>query len=154
MIRVVQRAHHTDQEVKDWICKPLTLQCHPAVIRFRLVFTSGMSKVKSKVKEALIGQEIPPGKPPNRLFVPKGLRGLGIHWANTSLISCNPGVCRTMFHIGERFWWPVMRKEVSKCMAACSICAQNKTSSNSPAGLLRPLPVPLCAPGRTSPWTL
>lgn len=40
-----------------------------------------------------------------------------------------------------------MRKEVSECMVACPICAPNKTSSNSSAGLLRPVPVPL------HPWS-
>lgn len=100
-------------------------------------------KAGRKVKEAIQGMEIPPGTSPNRLYVSKELRGLVIQLAQISLISCHPGVHRTMFHIKERFWWPDMRKEVAEYIAACSVCAQNKTSNRPPGGLLRPLPVTL-----------
>jgi len=52
-----------------------------------------------------------------------------------------------MFAIKQRFWWPAMKKEVSEYVAACPVCARNKTSSQAQMGLLQPLPVPL------RPWS-
>lgn len=50
------------------------------------------------------GANLPPsGCLPNRFYVPPELRGQVIHWAHTSLISCHPGVCRTLFRVHERF---------------------------------------------------
>ena len=44
-----------------------------------------------------------------------------IHWAHTSLLSCHPGVKRTMFVISRRFWWPAMEPEVREYIEACSV---------------------------------
>ncbi len=99
-------------------------------------------EVESKVKEANRTAIIPSGGPPNRLFVSPELRGMMIHWAHTSVISCHPGVRRTLFRIQERFWWPAIRKDVEEYVAACSVCSQNKSSNAPPAGPLQPLPAP------------
>lgn len=47
-----------------------------------------------------------------------------------------------MFVIKQRFWWASMEKAVGEYVAACPVCARNKTPCHRPAGLLRPLPVP------------
>ena len=51
------------------------------------------------------------------------------------------------FVISRRFWWPSMELEVREYVEACSVCAQNKTSSRSRMGLLQPLPIP------SRPWS-
>ena len=75
-------------------------------------------------------------------FVPAALQPQVIHWAYTSLLSCHPGVKRTMFVISQRSWWPTMEPEVREYIEACPVCAQNKTSSKARMGLLQPLPIP------------
>ena len=66
---------------------------------------------------------------------------------HTSLLSCHPGVKRTMYVISRRFWWPAMESEVREYIEACSVCARNKTSSKARTGLLQPLPIP------SRPWS-
>uniref|UniRef100_A0AAQ4Q6V0 Gypsy retrotransposon integrase-like protein 1 n=1 Tax=Gasterosteus aculeatus aculeatus TaxID=481459 RepID=A0AAQ4Q6V0_GASAC len=51
-----------------------------------------------------------------------------------------------MFAITQRFWWPAMEPEVREYVEACSLCARNKNSSRTRAGLLQPLPIP------SRPW--
>ena len=94
------------------------------------------------VKQANVNSHVPEGCPPNRLFVPVPLRSQVIHWAHTSLVSCHPGVRRTLFVARQRFWWPSMEREIGEYVAACSVCARNKVSHRPPSGLLQPLPVP------------
>lgn len=102
--------------------------------------------IETKVKQAN-GETPPPrGCPDNRLFVPINLRPQVIHWAHSSLLTCHPGVRRTMFAITQRFWWPSMEPEVREYVEACSVCARNKNSSRARAGLLQPLPIP------SRPW--
>ena len=78
----------------------------------------------------------------NHLFVPVELRPQVIHWAHTSLLSCHPGVKRTMFIISRRFWWSATEPEVRENIEACSVCAHNKTSCKARTGLLQLLPIP------------
>ena len=99
-------------------------------------------QIESDVQQANGVSPAPSGCPCNRLFVPVSLRSKVIHWAHTSMLTCHPGVKRTMFVIKQRFWWPAMEKEVADYVAACPVCARNKTSSRAQMGLLHPLPVP------------
>ncbi|XP_077429679.1 uncharacterized protein LOC144056607 [Vanacampus margaritifer] len=102
--------------------------------------------IEREVKQAN-GEATPPkGCPANRLFVPEQLRPQVIHWGHTSLLSCHPGVRRTIYAISRRFWWPSMEPEVREYIEACSVCARNKTSTRSRMGLLQPLPIP------SRPW--
>uniref|UniRef100_A0A671TP74 Gypsy retrotransposon integrase-like protein 1 n=1 Tax=Sparus aurata TaxID=8175 RepID=A0A671TP74_SPAAU len=103
--------------------------------------------IETEVKQANGGAPSPSGCPDNRLFVPPELRPQVIHWAHTSLLSCHPGVRRTMFVISRRFWWPSMEPEVREYVEACSVCARNKTTSRARMGLLQPLPIP------SRPWS-
>lgn len=58
------------------------------------------------------------------------------------MLTCHPGVKRTMYVIKQQFWWPAMEKAVSEYVSACPVCAQNKTSPQAQMSLLHPLPVP------------
>lgn len=99
-------------------------------------------QVESDVKEANVMNPAPSECPNNLLFVPEALHSKVIHWAHSSVLSCHPGVARTMFRIQQRFWWPSMKKNVAEYVAACPVCACNKTSSQVKMGLLQPLPIP------------
>uniref|UniRef100_A0A3B3INX7 Gypsy retrotransposon integrase-like protein 1 n=1 Tax=Oryzias latipes TaxID=8090 RepID=A0A3B3INX7_ORYLA len=98
--------------------------------------------IESKVRSANRSIASPAALPPNRLFVPPELRSEVLQWGHSSLLSCHPGVKRTLFRVTERFWWPDMKKDVSEFVSACSVCAQQKSSNAPPAGLLLPLPIP------------
>ncbi|KAL9450635.1 hypothetical protein AB3S75_012375 [Citrus x aurantiifolia] len=52
------------------------------------------------------------------------------------------GVKRTLVQLSSTFFWPKMRFDVENYIAACLTCQQIKNSTQAPAGLLQPLPVP------------
>ena len=99
-------------------------------------------EIENRVKDANERIQVPDGVPPNRLFVPPDLRSQVIHWAHSSLLTCHPGIQRTIFVIRQRFWWPSIRREVTEYVSACPVCSRNKTSRRPTCGLLHPLPVP------------
>ena len=103
-------------------------------------------QIEEKLKQAN-GETLPPrGCPEHCMFVPVELRPHIIHWAHTLLLTCHPGVQRTMFAISQQFWWPSMESGVREYIEACSVCARNKPSSGSRIGLLQPLSIP------SRPW--
>ena len=98
--------------------------------------------ITDKVRQALEGAEIPVGCPENRLFVLSILRPQVLQWGHCSNFSCHPGVARSISLLRQRFWWPTLKEDVQEFVAACPVCAQNKTSRQRPHGLLHPLPIP------------
>lgn len=103
--------------------------------------------IERRVEEALLKGPVPKGGPAGNLFVPTKLRSEVIQWGHSSRLVCHPGVRRSLAAIRQRFWWPSMAKDVRQFVAACSVCAQNKTSNAPPVGLLHPLPIP------SRPWS-
>ncbi|KAK7883026.1 hypothetical protein WMY93_029200 [Mugilogobius chulae] len=99
-------------------------------------------EVEERVRQALRDCSVPTNCPPNRLFVPPELRSQVIHWAHASPFSCHPGVNRTVYMVKQRFWWKSVEKEVKEYVAACPVCAQNKSSRQPIPGLLHPLSIP------------
>lgn len=98
--------------------------------------------IEKEVQQALSRAQIPDGCPPGRLFVPGPFRSRVLQWGHSSLLSCHPGVSRTLSLITQRFWWPSLREDTRDFVSACPVCARNKVSRSPPMGLLRPLPVP------------
>jgi len=39
------------------------------------------------------------------------------------------------------YWWPNMKREITKYMSKCGICQQVKVKHQRPAGLLQPLQI-------------
>ena len=72
--------------------RPSTPEC---IFPETLVVSTLTWEIESKVKTALEGVMPPPGCPPNRLFVPEGLRSNVIQWGHCSNVACHPGVNRT-----------------------------------------------------------
>ncbi|KAG1968655.1 retrotransposable element [Pimephales promelas] len=124
--------------------RPSTPEC---ILPENLFISTLTWEVESKVKKALEGVTPPTRCPPNRLFVPESLRSSVIQWGHCSNVACHPGVNRTMFLVKQRFWWPLMARDVRSFVLACSVCATGKTSNRPPDGLLQPLPVP------SRPWS-
>ncbi|XDV53915.1 hypothetical protein PO909_022310 [Leuciscus waleckii] len=65
-----------------------------------------------------------------------------IRWGHCSNVACHPGVNRTSCLVKQRFWWPLMARDIHSFVLACSVCAIGKTSNRPPDGLLQPLSVP------------
>ena len=54
-------------------------------------------EVRGPLEErSLEGKPIPPDTPPNRTYVPQGVRSVVLEWARSSSFTCHPGV---------RLWW-------------------------------------------------
>ena len=99
-------------------------------------------EVEAEVRRAQRQHPGPGNGPPSRLFVPESVRPRVLQWGHSSNLTCHPGMNRTLSFLKQRFWWPSMKKDVDSFVAACTVCAQNKTSRQPPSGLLLPLPVP------------
>lgn len=74
-----------------------------------------------------------------RLFLPAALHPEVLRWGHEYRVTCHKGVQRLLAAIRQQFWWPSMIQDVRPF---CSVCSQNKTSNQSPVGLLQPLPIP------------
>ena len=124
--------------------RPVTPEC---ILPENIVVSALVWEVESKVRTALEGVTPPPGCPPNRLFVPEELRSNVIQWGHCSNVACHPGISRTKGLVKQRFWWPLMARDVHDFVLACSVCASGKSSNRPPDGLLQPLSVP------SRPWS-
>jgi hypothetical protein len=56
------------------------------------------------------------------------------------------GIRKTYDAVSRLFWWPKLRLFVQSYISACEACQRNKSSTQKPAGLLQPLPIP------SEPW--
>ncbi|XP_042031572.1 uncharacterized protein LOC121778308 [Salvia splendens] len=57
-------------------------------------------------------------------------------------IAGHPGLDRTFRLLSAGFYWPRMRKDVKRFVDSCAVCQSTKYSTQKPAGLLQPLPIP------------
>ncbi|KAG1952394.1 retrotransposable element [Pimephales promelas] len=103
--------------------------------------------VEQAVKRALSHITRVPRSPEGTLYVPEAARLTVLRWGHSSKLVAHPGVRGTLSVIRQRFWWPTRERDIRRFVAACSICAQTKSSNKPPAGLLRPLPIP------SRPWS-
>lgn len=65
-------------------------------------------QIESEVRQTNGDNRTPSGCLVNHLFVPVTMHPQVIDWAYTSLLTCHPGVKRTMHTISQRFWWSSM----------------------------------------------
>ncbi|KAI3354953.1 hypothetical protein L3Q82_004746 [Scortum barcoo] len=61
--------------------------------------------IENEVQRASQDEPVPEGCPRNQLYVPQAMHSKVIHWAHISLLTCHPGVKRTVFVAQQRFWW-------------------------------------------------
>ncbi|KAL3992222.1 crystallin, alpha A [Sarotherodon galilaeus] len=99
-------------------------------------------EVEEDIRRALETEPDPGTGPPNRRFVPAAARSKVIDWVHKGKFACHPGGGRTSSLIRRYFWWDSIDKDVKEYVAACSICARNKSNPRHPAGYLQPLSIP------------
>ena len=90
------------------------------------------------VATALEQQPDPGNGPLNRQFVPNSARSQVLQWIHSSRFANH----RTISLIKLLFWWTTLERDTKEFVSACSICATNKASHQSPAGMLQPLAIP------------
>uniref|UniRef100_A0AAX7VPW8 Gypsy retrotransposon integrase-like protein 1 n=1 Tax=Astatotilapia calliptera TaxID=8154 RepID=A0AAX7VPW8_ASTCA len=99
-------------------------------------------EIEKVVRDAQRQEPDPGTGPKGKLYVPATAHSQVIHWAHTAKFSCHPGKNRTVSFLRRLFWWPSLVLDVQNYVAACLVCARNKTSNSPASGLLRPLPTP------------
>ncbi|XP_042032481.1 uncharacterized protein LOC121779227 [Salvia splendens] len=79
-----------------------------------------------------------------RIYVSRDstVKELLLHEYHASPTAGHPGVDRTFKRLATGFYWKGMRKEVKNFVNACYECQTTKYSTQKPAGLLQPLPIP------------
>ncbi|KAL2077728.1 hypothetical protein ACEWY4_027232 [Coilia grayii] len=108
----------------------------------RCLVGAALLDIESVVRKAQTSAATPSLCPVSCLFVPVSARSQVLQWGHSSRLSCHPGTRRTASFIRRRFWWPSLGKDVHEFVSSCPVCAQNKTSTRPPPGLLQPLSVP------------
>ena len=80
----------------------------------------------------------------NRFFISSHsvLRPSLLQEFHATPVAGHAGVKRTLVRLSTLFYWPNMRKDVELFVASCLLCQQTKYSTQAPAGLLQPLPIP------------
>ena len=56
-----------------------------------------------------------------------------------SVTAGHPGISNTMWAIKRDFWWPMMKKDVTKYMKGCTTCQSKKNQLNKPKPPLFPI---------------
>lgn len=95
-------------------------------------------EVEEQVRSAQEQQPRPEDCPVNRLFMVPELRSAEIHLA---IVSCHPGVKRTLYQVQQRFWWPSMSWDILEYVMACPTYTRNKFSNTANAELLQQLSI-------------
>ncbi|XP_030621226.1 galactoside 3(4)-L-fucosyltransferase-like [Chanos chanos] len=72
----------------------------------------------------------------------RGNLTLVLQWWHSSRLTNHPGTGRTLEFLKRWLWWPGMNADVQSFIAACPVCAQNKSPHTPPHGPLHPLPIP------------
>lgn len=123
----------------DPVCDPSDA---PTILPAGVRIGSVAWDVEEDIRRALETEPDPGTGPPNRRYVPTVARPKVIDWVHKGKFSCHPGGGRTGSLLKRYFWWETIDKDVKEYVAACPVCARNKSSSLRPAGLLRPLTIP------------
>lgn len=97
--------------------------------------------VERTVKRALSQIRRPLPSPEGTLYVPESVRPSVLRWGHASKLVAHPGVRGTLAAIRQRFWWPTRERDVRQFVAACSICAQTKSSNNPRGNFVTGLPI-------------
>jgi hypothetical protein len=104
-----------------------------ATSEFRLHFT---------VKDKLLFWMFKSGLEP-QICVPKSIRALLLREHHDVYFCGHMGIDRTYLSLSKDYYWKYMYNDVKLHINSCSACQTNKPSNQRPAGLLRPLQIPL-----------
>jgi hypothetical protein len=86
---------------------------------------------------------------PSRLCLPadKPLRQAILHDHHDAPLAGHPGFDKTYDLVHRHYYWPGMPNAIRSYVESCDVCQRTKSSTQSPAGLLQPLPTP------DKPWS-
>ena len=76
-----------------------------------------------------------------------------INEAHKSKFSIHPWATKMYRDLHEGYWWPGMKREVTKYVEECLTCRKVKAEHQRPHGKLQPLEIPVCS-GKRSRWIL
>ncbi|GKD15392.1 putative reverse transcriptase domain-containing protein [Tanacetum coccineum] len=81
----------------------------------------------------------------DRIWVPlKGdVRTLIMDEAYKSKYSIHPGVDKMYYYLRDRYWWPGMKKDITKYVSKCLTCLKVKAEHQRPSGLLQQSEIPV-----------
>jgi hypothetical protein len=81
----------------------------------------------------------------DRICVPQdqGIRAEILDEAHNSKYAIHPGCTKMYQDLKDRFWWNDMRTDIAEFVAKCDICRRIKAEHQRPAGLLKPLDIPV-----------
>ena len=81
----------------------------------------------------------------DRICVPKDeqIRGEILREGHDSKYSIHPGSTKMYQDLKDRFWWKDMRTDIAEYVAKCDTCRRIKAEHQRPAGLLKPLDIPV-----------
>lgn len=98
--------------------------------------------IMSEIAEAQQDEPPPTDCPTTHTYVPTSLRQRVIQEVHTAPSAGHPGIAATTHLVSNQFWWPSLSTDVITFIHNCIICQTTKSSRQSPAGLLQPLPIP------------
>jgi hypothetical protein len=81
----------------------------------------------------------------DRICVPQD-QGISIEIldeAHNSKYAIHPGCTKMYQDLKDHFWWNDMRMDIAEFVAKCDICRRIKAEHQRPAGLLKPLDIPV-----------
>lgn len=80
----------------------------------------------------------------DKIFVPSvaSIINIILTEAHDSIVGGHVGMNKTLELIKRKYYWPKMYQHVSLYVSSCDKCQSNKSSNQSPIGLLQSLPIP------------
>ncbi|MBN8156884.1 hypothetical protein J0J30_23035 [Vibrio vulnificus] len=63
--------------------------------------------------------------------------------AHNDLYSMHPGMTKMYNTMKKNYWWPGMKKDVSKFISRCLTCQKVKAEHQAPLGKIQSLPIPI-----------
>jgi hypothetical protein len=58
------------------------------------------------------------------------------------MMSGHLGITKTLKSAERVYWWPTLRRDVTRHVQTCHTCQRDKPTNQKPAGLLQPMPIP------------
>ncbi|GJS59005.1 ty3-gypsy retrotransposon protein [Tanacetum coccineum] len=80
----------------------------------------------------------------NRLLIPQvpSLRLKLLHEYHSTTLGGHSGITATIRRLNSSFFWPHLKKDVTRFITECVTCQQTKYSTQKPYGMLQALPIP------------